>query len=155
MKRMSEYQNDSQQHQQELQQQIQEGQRIVQEIARVKEGLSDVPAGLDDDLASEIGQAVESARNEAREDMNQVISQKDQVVGQMEQAGQEIGDKISDNNRAASQLEGASGSYGASEIGRVASRIQENTSLGESIQTELNHAAQEAESALNSLESEI
>ena len=135
---------------------IKEAGDIGQEIEGVKNQLSDMPSGLDPELVQAIEGAKESAREEARRDVEQVMQGKiEESQRNAENIKQEINGKIADNNSAANKLSGIASKYGASEIAGAKQAIDQNTKTGEDINNELQQAVDNAKRQVEGIKNSI
>ena len=154
-KNMIDHSSDAQQQQAALQDQLKKGEEIVVEIDKIKQGAADMPNELDEDIKASIKGAVDSARQEARGDMQEVAREQQSTKTEIKGTQEKVGQKIQGNETARGKLEGISGSYGDAQIQGAVSKIEASTRLGEQINSELNAAVQEATSRLGELEGKI
>ena len=135
---------------------IKEAGDIGQEIEGVKNQLSDMPSGLDPEVVQGIDNAKESAREEARQDVEQVINGKiEESRRNAESIKQEINGKIADNNSAANKLSGIDSKYGAAAIANAKQAIDQNTKTGEDINNELQQAVDNAKRQVEGIKNSI
>ena len=135
---------------------VKDTQAISTEIEQVKQGMSDMPDGLDPELSSMIESAENSARDEARRDVDEVIrNQIEKANDALQTSKSEIGSKIADNNSAKSKLDAISSKYGQAERRNATGALDANTRMGQDGLSEMEQNLSDNKSEVERLRNSI
>ena len=135
---------------------LQDATKISDEITSVKESMADMPSGVDPDLLSMIANAENSARDEARNDMDDVIRSRIETARQtLDNVKSDIGTKIADNNAAKRKLDSIASRYGQSERSSASDALQENSDRGQEGLNTMERELQEKQSKIDQMRGAI
>lgn len=134
---------------------VKAAQDMRQQIDELKRGLEGMPGGLDQEIVSAIESAREQGKQEAVSDISSMERQADTARQEGNNVNREIDTKIGDNNTAIGKLEALrSTRYGRGADSAI-SAARDNTRRGEGIKSELQAAMDRAMSDIESAKSGI
>ena len=134
---------------------VKAAQDVRQQIDELKRGLEGMPAGLDQEIVT----AIESARDQGKQEALSDISTAEREANSARQEGnnvnREIDTKIGDNNAAISKLEAIKSTRYGRGADTAIGAARENTRRGEDIKSELQSAMEKAMGDIESARSGI
>lgn len=134
---------------------VKAAQDVRQQIDELKRGLEGMPSGLDQEIVAAIESARDQGKQEAISDISSVEREADSARQEGNNVSREIDTKIGDNNSAIGKLEAIrSTRYGGGADSAI-SAARDNTRRGEEIKSELQSAMDKAMGDIESARSGI